>query len=95
MGVDYFNQKVSSVKKEVSSKSEEISIFIQNLKENTDYSVFVIGADANPDKPTLMSQKQILKLNVKTDIAPERDFLDLGTDLMENFYLMFCLVFLI
>lgn len=62
---------------EVSIPYEFYDISIRGLKNSTDYTIWVIGANAHPGNPDLMEDRFIVSIETKTDEPPVVEVLDL------------------
>jgi hypothetical protein len=71
MGVDSQNLPVPAGFIEISKTYEYFYLYVNGLKSETKYSIYVIGANAHPGYPDLMDSKFIKKIDFTSKVAPE------------------------
>eukprot|EP01016_Furgasonia_blochmanni_P025095 TRINITY_DN27069_c0_g1_i2.p1 TRINITY_DN27069_c0_g1~~TRINITY_DN27069_c0_g1_i2.p1 ORF type:complete len:198 (-),score=49.40 TRINITY_DN27069_c0_g1_i2:238-771(-) len=88
-GYNYRNLQVRSAKFEVSVKYKDVNFTIDELEDDTPYTIYVVGGSAHPGYPDLMPDKHVLPLTFKTLPVPKIMRLDINQGVkMEPSYLL-------
>ena len=77
LGLDSQCLPVPAGSVEISKTYQFFYLYIENIKADTKYSLYIIGANAHPGYPDLMDSKFIRQIDFTSAKAPEAEFLDL------------------
>lgn len=95
LGLSSLNVPVPSGRTEISERYSGFNMTISGLTPETNYTLYLIGANAQPGYPELMDERYLILREFKTLPAPIADYVDLSGKIQKALIFGMALLFLI